>query len=107
MEIKRIDHYSIRTLDVEASRKFYTDVNKNFFPRRTKRRPGPATRRPRIRPRTKRTPSENRNACDPARDRRRFSFWRTNIASPGYVNGELRGAGVREPSPHRALGHGA
>ncbi len=26
MEIKRIDHYSIRTLDVEASRKFYTDV---------------------------------------------------------------------------------
>lgn len=26
MEIKRIDHYSIRTLDVEASRKFYTEV---------------------------------------------------------------------------------
>ena len=26
MEIKRIDHYSIRTLDVEASRKFYTDI---------------------------------------------------------------------------------
>jgi len=26
MEIKRIDHYSIRTLDVEASRQFYTDV---------------------------------------------------------------------------------
>jgi catechol 2,3-dioxygenase-like lactoylglutathione lyase family enzyme len=26
MDIKRIDHYSIRTLDVEASRKFYTEV---------------------------------------------------------------------------------
>jgi catechol 2,3-dioxygenase-like lactoylglutathione lyase family enzyme len=26
MEIKRIDHYSIRTLDVEASRKFYTEI---------------------------------------------------------------------------------
>ena len=26
MEIKRIDHYSIRTLDVEATRKFYTDI---------------------------------------------------------------------------------
>ena len=26
MEIRRIDHYSIRTLDVEASRKFYTEV---------------------------------------------------------------------------------
>jgi len=26
MEIKRIDHYSIRTLDVEASRKFYTGI---------------------------------------------------------------------------------
>jgi len=26
MEIKRIDHYSIRTLDVEASRRFYTEV---------------------------------------------------------------------------------
>jgi catechol 2,3-dioxygenase-like lactoylglutathione lyase family enzyme len=26
MEIKRIDHYSIRTTDVEASRKFYTEV---------------------------------------------------------------------------------
>ena len=26
MEIKRIDHYSIRTLDVEASQKFYTEV---------------------------------------------------------------------------------
>ena len=26
MEIKRIDHYSIRTRDVEASRKFYTEV---------------------------------------------------------------------------------
>jgi catechol 2,3-dioxygenase-like lactoylglutathione lyase family enzyme len=26
MKIKRIDHYSIRTLDVEASRKFYTEV---------------------------------------------------------------------------------
>jgi catechol 2,3-dioxygenase-like lactoylglutathione lyase family enzyme len=26
MEIKRIDHYSIRTLDVEASRSFYTEV---------------------------------------------------------------------------------
>ena len=26
MEIKRIDHYSIRTLDVEASRRFYTEI---------------------------------------------------------------------------------
>ena len=26
MEIKRINHYSIRTLDVEASRKFYTEI---------------------------------------------------------------------------------
>ena len=26
MEIKRIDHYSVRTLDVEASRKFYTEI---------------------------------------------------------------------------------
>ena len=26
MKIKRIDHYSIRTLDVEASRKFYTEI---------------------------------------------------------------------------------
>lgn len=26
MDIKRIDHYSIRTLDVEASRKFYTEI---------------------------------------------------------------------------------
>src|ERR1041384_8786930 len=26
MEIKRIDHYSIRTTDVEASRRFYTEV---------------------------------------------------------------------------------
>src|ERR1700746_3695381 len=26
MDIKRIDHYSIRTTDVEASRKFYTEV---------------------------------------------------------------------------------
>ena len=26
MEIKRIDHYSIRTTDVEATRKFYTEV---------------------------------------------------------------------------------
>ena len=26
MEIKRIDHYSIRTTDVEACRKFYTEV---------------------------------------------------------------------------------
>jgi catechol 2,3-dioxygenase-like lactoylglutathione lyase family enzyme len=26
MEIKRIDHYSIRTLDVEATRKFYTEI---------------------------------------------------------------------------------
>ena len=26
MEIKRVDHYSIRTLDLEASRRFYTDV---------------------------------------------------------------------------------
>ena len=26
MEIKRIDHYSIRTRDVEASQKFYTEV---------------------------------------------------------------------------------
>ena len=26
MEIKRIDHYSIRTLDVEASRTFYTQI---------------------------------------------------------------------------------
>ena len=26
MEIKRIDHYSIRTTDVEASRKFYTEL---------------------------------------------------------------------------------
>ncbi len=26
MGIKRIDHYSIRTLDVEASRKFYTEI---------------------------------------------------------------------------------
>ena len=26
METRRIDHYSIRTLDLEASRKFYTDV---------------------------------------------------------------------------------
>lgn len=26
MEIKRIDHYSIRTLDVEGSRRFYTEV---------------------------------------------------------------------------------
>ena len=26
MEIKRIDHYSIRTLDVEVSRRFYTEV---------------------------------------------------------------------------------
>jgi catechol 2,3-dioxygenase-like lactoylglutathione lyase family enzyme len=26
MEIKRVDHYSIRTLDLEASRRFYTEV---------------------------------------------------------------------------------
>jgi len=26
MEIKRIDHYSIRTLDVEATREFYTEI---------------------------------------------------------------------------------
>jgi hypothetical protein len=26
MGIQRIDHYSIRTLDVEASRKFYTEI---------------------------------------------------------------------------------
>jgi catechol 2,3-dioxygenase-like lactoylglutathione lyase family enzyme len=26
MEIRRIDHYSIRTLDVEASRRFYTEI---------------------------------------------------------------------------------
>ena len=26
MKIKRIDHYSIRTLDVEASRRFYTEI---------------------------------------------------------------------------------
>lgn len=26
MKVKRIDHYSIRTLDVEASRKFYTEI---------------------------------------------------------------------------------
>jgi len=26
MKIKRIDHYSIRTLDVEASRSFYTEI---------------------------------------------------------------------------------
>ena len=26
MDIKRVDHYSIRTLDLEASRRFYTDV---------------------------------------------------------------------------------
>ena len=26
MEIKRVDHYSIRTLDLEASRSFYTEV---------------------------------------------------------------------------------
>ena len=26
MKIKRIDHYSIRTTDVDASRKFYTEV---------------------------------------------------------------------------------
>lgn len=26
MEIKRVDHYSIRTPDLEASRRFYTDV---------------------------------------------------------------------------------
>jgi len=26
MEIKRIDHYSIRTLDVDATRKFYTEI---------------------------------------------------------------------------------
>jgi catechol 2,3-dioxygenase-like lactoylglutathione lyase family enzyme len=26
MEIQRIDHYSIRTLDLEASRRFYTDI---------------------------------------------------------------------------------
>jgi catechol 2,3-dioxygenase-like lactoylglutathione lyase family enzyme len=26
MDIKRIDHYSIRTLDVEASRQFYTEI---------------------------------------------------------------------------------
>jgi len=26
MEIKRIDHYSIRTTDVEASRRFYTEI---------------------------------------------------------------------------------
>jgi catechol 2,3-dioxygenase-like lactoylglutathione lyase family enzyme len=26
MEIKRVDHYSIRTLDLEAARRFYTDV---------------------------------------------------------------------------------
>jgi catechol 2,3-dioxygenase-like lactoylglutathione lyase family enzyme len=26
MDIKRIDHYSIRTLDVEKTRRFYTDV---------------------------------------------------------------------------------
>ncbi|HXN15382.1 MAG TPA: VOC family protein [Usitatibacter sp.] len=26
MDIKRVDHYSIRTLDLEASRRFYTEV---------------------------------------------------------------------------------
>lgn len=26
MEIKRVDHYSIRTLDLEAARRFYTEV---------------------------------------------------------------------------------
>jgi catechol 2,3-dioxygenase-like lactoylglutathione lyase family enzyme len=26
MELKRVDHYSIRTLDLEASRRFYTEV---------------------------------------------------------------------------------
>ena len=26
MEIKRVDHYSIRTLDLEASKRFYTEV---------------------------------------------------------------------------------
>ena len=26
MDIKRVDHYSIRTLDLESSRRFYSEV---------------------------------------------------------------------------------
>ena len=41
MDIKRIDHYSIRTLDVEASRKFYTEIiGLNVGPRPAFKFPG-------------------------------------------------------------------
>jgi catechol 2,3-dioxygenase-like lactoylglutathione lyase family enzyme len=41
MEIKRIDHYSIRTADVEASRKFYTEIiGLNVGPRPAFKFPG-------------------------------------------------------------------